>query len=82
MITTTTEIYGITERAVIDCRNHGYDEVAQELDDAMHLGSSGLEILGAIRSVFIAHRETLVKMVGQEQAQNVVTYVNKAYGAE
>ena len=82
MITTTTEIYEITERALGKCRNNGYEGVAQQLDDAMHLGSSGLEILGAIKAVFLSHRETLEKVVGREQTQDVVAYVNKAYGIE
>jgi hypothetical protein len=80
MISTTTELYEIAEHAISECRKHGYDGVAQKLDDAMHLGSSGLEILGAIRAVCTSNEGTLVKVIGQDQVDEIVHYVNKAYG--
>jgi hypothetical protein len=82
MITTTDRVYEITQLAIEKCRNHGYGEVAQQLDDAMHLGSSGLEILGAIMAVFLARRAELEKVLEKHQVNEVVQYVNKAFGAE
>lgn len=82
MITTTNEIYEFTELAVKKCREHGYDSVAQELDDAMHLGSSGLEILGAIRATLVSQGTTLEKVVDKAKMQEIVSYVNRAFGTE
>lgn len=82
MITTTIEIYEFTELAMQKCREHGYDDVAQQLDDAMHLGSSGLEILGAIKATFIDETATLEKVVDKTKIQDVVKYVNRAFGTE
>ena len=82
MITTTNEIYEFTELAMKNCREHGYDDVAQQLDDAMHLGSSGLEILGAIKATFVSQSGTLEKVVDKAKLQEVVRYVNKVFGAE
>jgi hypothetical protein len=82
MITTTSEIYEFTEMAVQKCREHGYDEVAQQLDDAMHLGSSGLEILGAIKATCVHQAPTLEKVVDKAKLHDVVRYVNKAFGTE
>ena len=82
MITTTNEVYEFAELAVKKCRKHGYDDVAQQLDDAMHLGSSGLEILGAIRATLIGQAETLEKVVDKTEMQDIVKYVNRAFGTE
>ena len=53
MITSTNEIYAFVGVAMQKCRENGYGDIAQELDDAMHLGSSALEILGAIKAVLV-----------------------------
>lgn len=82
MITTTNEIYEFVELAAKRCREHGYDDVAQQLDDAMHLGSSGLEILGAIKAVFVSHAATLEKVVEKGKLRDVTRYVDKAFGME
>lgn len=82
MITTTDDVYQFTELAMRKCREHGYGDVAQQLDDAMHLGSSGLEILGAIKTTFIAQAATLERVVDKGKMEAVVQYVNKAFGTE
>ncbi|MBI5866416.1 MAG: hypothetical protein HZB38_18250 [Planctomycetes bacterium] len=82
MITTTNEIYEFTELAMQKCREQGYDDVAQQLDEAMHLGSSGLEIIGAIRAALISHAATLESVVDKTKMQEIVKYVNRAFGTE
>jgi hypothetical protein len=82
MITTTDKIYVFVELAIQRCREYGYDDIAQQLDDAMHLGSSGMEILGAIRTVFIAQTTRLEQVVEKAKVEEVVKYVNRAFGLE
>jgi hypothetical protein len=80
MITTTTEIYEFTELTMKKCREQGYTELAQQLEDAMHLGSSGLEILGAIKAIFLDQATALEKIVDKAKLQEVVMYAEKAFG--
>jgi len=82
MITTTDEIYAFVELAIQKCRDHGCGDVAQELDDAMHLGSSGTEILGAIKTVFVARAARLENVVEKAKVEEIIKYVNRAFGRE
>ncbi len=82
MITTTNEIYEFVELAKNRCRQNGDLEIANQLDDAMQLGSSGLEILGAIKAVLVSQAITLEKLVDRASIQEVVKYVDQAYGIE
>jgi hypothetical protein len=82
VIATPSEVYEFTELAIRRCREQGYDDVAQQLDAAMHLGSSGLEILGAIKTTFIAHAEPLETVVDKGKMQEILRYVDKAFGTE
>lgn len=82
MTVTTKDVYEFTELAIRKCRERGYGKIAQQLDDAMHLGSSGLEILGAIRTTFIAQAAILEKVVDKGKMEAVVKYVNELFGTE
>lgn len=82
MITTTTEIYEFVEVATRKCREHGYGDIAQQFDDAMHLGSSGLEILGAIRAVCVAENAKLEELLGSASVHEVIRFVDRAFGVE
>ena len=82
MITTTNEVYEFTELTMKKCREHGYDDIAQQFDDAMHLGSSGLEILGAIKAVLMSNAARMENVVDKAEAQEVVKYVNRVFGIE
>ena len=80
MITTTDRFYEFTEHVIQKCLDHGYGDIAQQLDDAMHLGSSGLEILGAIKAVIVARRAELDVIFDRYTLDELVQYVNKAFG--
>ena len=61
----------------------GNTDVASELDDALHLGSSGLEILGAIRKTLVENHgevETILGLGGWKKAAKVIAFVDKAFG--
>lgn len=80
MIATTDEIYAFVELTMKRCGERGLGDISQQLDDAMHLGSSGMEILGAIRAVLIAQAARLTGIVEQATIQEVIDFVNKSFG--
>jgi len=82
MFTTTNEIYEFVRLAMKRSREHGYDDIAQQLDDALHLGSSGLEILGAIKVTVLSHRARLEELFDGATVLEVTQYVDRAYGIE
>ncbi len=82
MITTTDNVYEFVNVVIRQCHEQGFADIAQELDGAMHLGSSGLEILGAIRSVLLKESRTIGTLVEQSEIEEVVRFVNKAFGTE
>jgi hypothetical protein len=82
-ITTSNDVYQLVERLKIACQQNGATELFNRLDDAMNLGSSALEILGAIRQTFINNRSEVERLLGRngkEEVDSVIAFVDKAYG--
>jgi hypothetical protein len=82
MIKTTKEVYECVQVVTRKCREHGYNDIVQRLDNAMHLGSSGLEILGAIKWVFVSEMARLEGAVDKDKLNDVIQYVNRAFGID
>jgi len=82
MIATAQEVYDFVDMAMQQCRLRGLNDIEKQLDDALHLGSSGMEILGAIKAVFIAQGKQLEKVLDREKIDEIVVFVNKAFGME
>lgn len=82
-INNTDDVYRFVERLMSECRNGDEPVLFGQLDDALHLGSSGLEIVGAIRKALIEHREVIAKLLGSTgiaEADGVIAFVDNAYG--
>ena len=82
-IETTDDVYRFVERLKSECQEHGATELSLKLDDALCLGSSGLEILGAIRHTIISNLtsvERLLGVAGKDEANQVIGFVDKAFG--
>ena len=82
-ITTANDVYAFVAELKTQAENHGDADLVIKLDDAVHLGSSGLEILGAIRKTLIENHsqvETLVGSDGWRKAAQVIAFVDKAFG--
>lgn len=82
-IKTAEDVYRFIERLKVESENAGRTELALQLDDAMHLGSSALEILGAIRQVLLNKQnaiEPLLGPPGKREAEQVIAFVDKAFG--
>jgi hypothetical protein len=81
-ITTANDVYVFVAQLKTEAEKRGDTDFARELDDALHLGSSGLEIMGAIRkTLFENHREveSLLGSDGWKKAANVIAFVDKAF---
>jgi hypothetical protein len=82
-ITTTNDIYAFVAQLKTEAEKRGDTDFASELDDALHLGSSGLEILGAIRKTLVENHgevESLLGSDGWKKAANVIAFVDRAFG--
>jgi hypothetical protein len=82
MITTTDQVYDLINRVIREARDAGSDDIAKGLDDAMCLGSSGLEILGAIKNTILAHRNAIEQFLAPSEIDEIVRFVNRTFGTE
>jgi hypothetical protein len=84
-ITTTNEVYAFVAQLKTEAEKRGDTDFASELDDALHLGSSGLEILGTIRKTLIGNQaevESLLGSDGRQKAAQIIAFADKTYGRE
>jgi hypothetical protein len=82
-ITTADEVYAFVAQLKAEAEKQGDINFATELDDALCLGSSGLEILGAIRKTLLENRakvESLLGTEGQNKSAQVIAFVDRAFG--
>lgn len=77
---TIEEIYTCINCTIIKCKDYGFDDLAERFDDALHLGSSGLEILGAIRNVLEDEKSKANKLIGKGRVQEIIDFVEFSYG--
>ena len=78
-ISSLSDFYAIADVAIRECRHHGHHEIADQLGEAKALGSSGLEIVGAIGAVFGKHSNVLKNLLGGEPVENVRLFVQRCY---
>ena len=82
-IRTASDVYGFVAQLKIDTEKCGDTDSARELDEALHLGSSGLEILGAIRKTLIENQgavESLLGSDGWQKAARVIAFAKREKG--
>ena len=82
-IKSADDVYRFIEDLKSKCQGARATKLSSQLDDALHLGSSGLEILGALRHTLIENRvliEQLLGASGKEQLNQVIAFVDKTYG--
>jgi hypothetical protein len=79
----TSDVYEFVEQLKSACQSARQTELLEKLNDALNLGSSGLEILGAIREIIIKNRKTIQSLLDstkQVQIDEVISFVDRAYG--
>ena len=77
---TLDHIYRIVDDVIERCRSDGSTALADDLSQSKQLGSSALEILGAIRSCFIKNREQVAHAVGDPKVADVIEFIDRAFG--
>jgi len=78
-----SEVYDLVGQIERACWDHGSAELWDLLDGAMQLGSSGLEITGALRVIFLDHRDELASLLGPggaEQVTGVIEFIDRIWG--
>jgi hypothetical protein len=81
-IRTANEVYDFVRRLKAACVAEGAPDLCKKLDDSMRLGSSGLEILGAIRGTIIANRQKIDEILGPsagEEIGRILGFINRAF---
>jgi hypothetical protein len=80
MITNAGQVYDLANLLIERSSAEGLCDIAQKLDDAMHLGSSALEILGAIRQVLVDDSGRITKLVDKGDLDEAIQFVSRTYG--
>lgn len=83
MIESVTDVYEFAREVRARCADGTAVSLGRQVDDAMHLGSSGLEALGAIRSVLHRNRRIVVRLMGagsEATIDEIITFIDKAFG--
>ena len=80
MISSVSDVYEFVNEAIRLCREQEYEDIATRLEEAMHLGSSALEIIGAIRSILIEGQPELLSVLDKDSIQEVIHFIDASYG--
>ena len=76
-------VFRFIEHLMFESKKRNEMELFKKLDDALNLGSSALEILGAIRAILVENRSTISKLFDSkniEEADSVIAFVDTVYG--
>ena len=82
-ISSTGDVYEFVDVLKKESERRGSVSLVARLENALHLGSSGLEILGAVRQVMIENRSEIERCLGNtgiEKANRVIAFIDKAFG--
>lgn len=80
MPTTLDHIYDFVERIIQEASKHGRMDIAGRLDEALQLGSSPLEILGAISIELRKEGTTIDSWFDRQERERVLCFIDRAYG--
>jgi hypothetical protein len=79
MINTANDVYAVVADLTYQARSKGREDLARRLEDALALGSSGLEILGEIRKIFVYEAAFIETVISRAQRTEVVEFVQRLY---
>ena len=77
------EVYAFVRCLMAAAEKDGRTELIEQLDDALHLGSSGLEILGTIRNIVADNLEIIFALMGpssRHEVEEIIAFADKMYG--
>ena len=74
------DVFALTRKCVSALRFHDEEQIAVRLENAFFLGSSSLEILGAIRAAILDNHDWVVRLLGATTTADIVAFVDMSYG--
>jgi SLT domain-containing protein len=74
------QVYTLAHRLLNACLASGHDDIAQQIDDALHAGSSALETLGGIRNALLQHDEVLREFAEPSEIDAAIAYIDTTFG--
>lgn len=80
MPTDPGQVYDLAHRLLDACRASGHADIAQQIDDALHAGSSALETLGGIRNALLQNGDVLKEFADPSEIDATITYIDKTFG--
>ena len=82
-IKTSYDVHRFIEQVQRELVGNGLSHIAKQFDDALSMGSSGLEILGTIQTVLVENRRVVEQILGpseKHKVESVIAFVEKAFG--
>jgi hypothetical protein len=82
-IRSTEAVYQLVEQLKAACKKTSSPELLKQIESAVGVGGSALEILGAVRQTMIANRNEVERLLGpggRRQIDEVIAFVDKAFG--
>jgi hypothetical protein len=76
------DVYQFVEILKTEASQRGLTNLATQLENALKLGSSGLEILGAIRQIIIENREIIRQLLGPDgrsRGEQIIDFVDRSF---
>ncbi len=80
MVSNSEDVYALARRLIEHCKATDHDEAAAQLYDALHAGSSALEVLGAIRCALRMHHLLYQEFAAPEELEAATKYVDHVFG--
>jgi hypothetical protein len=80
---TAADVHAFVENLRAACEENACNALSGELQNAMQLGSSGLEILGALKGVLLRNRSEVERLLGTNGRVDVaelIAFVDRAFG--
>ena len=73
------DVYDLVARIRQACLTHACACIDEQLDDAMHAGTSGLEILGRIRYVLRNNLDEISTMADRREVEAALEYIDRVF---
>jgi hypothetical protein len=76
-------LYETVERIKKESLERGLPDLAAQFEHALALGSSSLEIIGAIKIIIVQNRPMIEAMLapnGKQRVDEMIDFVDRAYG--
>ena len=79
-IKSINDVYAFTDVVIKAARREGRSDIASQFESALAAGSSLLEILGRIRTAVLDNKSDVCRYSNRSEADEVVAFVERAYG--